>query len=98
MRKPWQDNTPCSFCSNIGTTLKRIKVNKVSDIIRTPFGVHIFKVVDKKPERKMSFEESNKKIHATLLHEAQEQAFHKWVEEIKKKSEIVIKYEILETF
>jgi peptidyl-prolyl cis-trans isomerase C/foldase protein PrsA len=75
----------------------KLKVNKVSDIIRTPFGVHIFKVVDKKPERKMSFEESKKKIHTTLLHEAQEQAFHKWVEEIKKKSEIVIKYEILET-
>jgi len=74
----------------------KLKVNKVSDIIRTPFGVHIFKVVDKKPERKMSFEESKKQIHTTLLHEAQEQAFHTWVEEIKKKSEIIIKYEILE--
>ena len=75
----------------------KLKVNKVSDIIRTPFGVHIFKVVDKKPERKMSFEESKKQIHTKLLHEAQEQAFHTWVEEIKKKSKIVIKYEILET-
>ncbi len=74
----------------------KLKVNKVSDIIRTPFGVHIFKVVDKKPERKMSFEESKKQIHARLLHEAQEQAFHKWVEEIKNKSEIIIKYEVLE--
>lgn len=75
----------------------KLKVNKVSDIIRTPFGVHIFKVVDKKPERKMSFEESKKQIHTTLLREAQEQAFHRWVEEIKKRSEIIIKYEILET-
>ncbi len=75
----------------------KLKVNKVSDIIRTPFGVHIFKVIDKKPERKMSFEESKKQIHAKLLREAQEQAFHKWVEEIKKKSEIIIKYEVLET-
>jgi hypothetical protein len=53
--------------------------------------------VDKKPERKMNFEESKKQIHATLLREAQEQAFHKWVEEIKTKSEIIIKYEVLET-
>ena len=75
----------------------KLKVNKVSDIIRTPFGVHIFKVIDKKPERKMSFEESKKQIHTQLLHEAQEQAFHKWVEEIKNKSEIIIKYEVLET-
>lgn len=75
----------------------KLKVNQVSDIIRTPFGVHIFKVVDKKPERKMSFEESKKQIHTKLLREAQEQAFHKWVEEIKEKSEIIIKYEVLET-
>ena len=75
----------------------KLEVNKVSDIIRTPFGVHIFKVIDKKPERKMSFEESKKQIHTQLLHEAQEQAFHKWVEEIKNKSEIIIKYEVLET-
>lgn len=75
----------------------KLKVNKVSDIIRTPFGVHIFKVVDKKRERKMSFEESKKQIHAILLREAQEQAFQRWVKEIKKKSEIIIKYEVLET-
>lgn len=75
----------------------KLKVDEVSDIIRTPFGVHIFKVVDKKPERKMNFEESKKQIYSKLLHEAQEQAFHEWVEEIKKKSEIIIKYEILET-
>lgn len=75
----------------------KLKVNKVSDIIRTPFGVHIFKVVDKKPERKMSFEESKRQIHTKLLREAQEQAFHKWVEDIKKNSEIIIKYEVLET-
>ncbi len=75
----------------------KLKVNKVSDIIRTPFGLHIFKVVDKKPERKMSFDESKKQIHTILLREAQEQAFHKWVEEIKLKSEIIIKYEVLET-
>jgi len=75
----------------------KLKVNKVSDIIRTPYGVHVFKVIDKKPERKMSFEESKKQIHTKLLREAQEKAFQAWVEEIKKKSEITIKYEVLET-
>jgi parvulin-like peptidyl-prolyl isomerase len=74
----------------------KLKINKVSDIIRTPYGVHVFKVIDKKPERKMSFEESKKQIHAKLLREAQERAFQKWVKEIKQKSEIIIKYEVLE--
>jgi parvulin-like peptidyl-prolyl isomerase len=74
----------------------KLKINKVSDIIRTPYGVNVFKVIDKKPERKMSFEESKKQIHAKLLREAQERAFQKWVKEIKQKSEIIIKYEVLE--
>lgn len=74
----------------------KLKINKVSDIIRTPYGVHVFKVIDKKPERKMSFEESKKQIHAKLLREAQERAFQKWVKEIKQKSEIIIKYEVFE--
>lgn len=73
----------------------KLKINKVSDIIRTPYGVHVFKVIDKKPERKMSFEESKKQIHAKLLREAQELAFQQWLEEIKQKSKIIIKNEVL---
>lgn len=74
----------------------QLKVNKVSDIIRTPYGVHVFKVVDKKPARKMNFEESRKKIFVKLLQEAQENAFNKWQNKIKNNSKIIIKYETLE--
>ncbi|MDH5761781.1 MAG: peptidylprolyl isomerase [Nitrospinota bacterium] len=74
-----------------------LDVGSVSDIIQTPYGFHIFKVVDKKPERNMNFEESQKQIHAKLLHEAQEKAFQKWVDEIRQKAEIIIKYEILDS-
>ncbi len=74
----------------------KLEVNKVSDIIRTPYGVHVFKVVDKKPARKMNFEESRKKILVKLLQEAQENAFNKWQNKIKNNSKIIIKYETLE--
>jgi len=77
--------------------LFRLKVNKVSDIIRTPYGHHIFKVVEKLPERKMSFEESKAEIYKKLLLEAQEKAFQSWLENLKSRSKIVINYEILET-
>lgn len=75
----------------------KLKINKVSGIIRTPFGYHIFKVVEKKPERNMSFKESKKQIHNKLLRKDQEEAFQKWVETIREKSEIVVYYDILET-
>lgn len=74
-----------------------LKVNRVSDIIRTPYGYHLFKVVDKKPERKMSFEESRKTIHKKLLREAQEAAFQTWLMKLKNQAEIEINYDALAT-
>ncbi|CCQ91459.1 putative Foldase protein prsA [Nitrospina gracilis 3/211] len=73
-----------------------LKVNKVSDIIRTPYGYHVFKVVDKKPERKMSFEESRDAIHKKLLREAQEKAFQTWLLKLKNHAKIEINYDALE--
>ena len=40
----------------------KLKINKVSNIIRTPYGFHLFKVVDKIKERKMNFQESKNRI------------------------------------
>ena len=75
----------------------KLDIGKVSDIIRTPFGYHIFKVEEKKPARNMNFEESKNQIQKSLLQERQELVFQKWVETIKEKSEIIIYYEVLET-
>lgn len=72
-----------------------LNVNKVSDIIQTPYGYHVFKVVDKKPERKMSFEESKESIHKKLLREAQEKAFQEWLMKLKNKAVIEINYDAL---
>jgi parvulin-like peptidyl-prolyl isomerase len=74
----------------------KLKINGVSDIIRTPYGYHLFKVVDKVKERKMSFDESKKQIEKILLEELQNRAFQKWLVQLKKESEIEIKYEFFE--
>jgi parvulin-like peptidyl-prolyl isomerase len=74
----------------------KLKINKVSDIIKTPYGFHLFKVVDKIKERKMDFEESKNRVKKTLLHKFQSQAFQKWLVKLKHDSKIEIKYETLE--
>jgi len=73
-----------------------LKVNKVSDIIHTPYGFHIFKVVDKVEERKMEFEESRARIKKILLRDLQEKAFQEWFLKLKKNARIDIKYDVLE--
>ncbi len=73
------------------------KLNKgeISNIIRTPYGSHLFQVVDKRKDSKMSYEESRKIIHDKLVRERQDEAFHEWLLEIKEKANIEIKNEIL---
>ena len=73
-----------------------LKINKVSDIIHTPYGFHLFKVVDKIQERKMEFEESKSRIKKRLLQNLQDKAFQDWFLELKRNARIDIKYDVLE--
>jgi parvulin-like peptidyl-prolyl isomerase len=74
----------------------KLKIDKVSGIIKTPYGFHLFKVVDKIEERKMDFEESKSKVKKILLQQLQDQAFQKWFLKLKQNAEIEIEYESLE--
>lgn len=74
----------------------KLKVKGISEIIRTPYGFHLFKVVDKVKERKMSFDESKSQIDRILLQEVQDKAFQKWLAQLKQNSVIEIKYDLLE--
>ena len=74
----------------------KLKINKVSDIIRTPYGFHLFKVVDKVQERKMEFEESRSSIKKILLKDLQDKAFQEWFLKLKRNARIDIKHDVLE--
>ncbi len=74
----------------------KLKKNKVSNIIKTPYGFHLLKVVDKIEERKMSFEESIGRVEKILLQDIQDKAFQDWFLKLKKNSKIEIEYDSLE--
>ena len=74
----------------------KLKINKVSDIIRTPYGFHLFKVVGKIQERKMDFKESRSSIKKILLRDLQDKAFQKWFLELKRNAQIDIKYDVFD--
>ncbi len=73
----------------------KLKKGEISNIIQTPYGSHLFKVVDKRKERKMSYAESRKIIHDKLVRERQDKAFHDWLLELKEHANIEIENEIL---
>ncbi len=77
-------------------TVFKLKVNGISDIICSPYGFHLFKVVDKVEDRKMGFDESKKQIEQVLLQGLQDKAFQKWMVQLKEKSVIEINYDFFE--
>mgnify|MGYP000350623670 CR=1 FL=1 len=44
----------------------QLKKNQVSEVLKTPYGYHIFKIVDVKTPRQLTFSESKKNITVIL--------------------------------
>ena len=74
----------------------KLKRDMVSRIIRTPYGFHLFKVVDRIKERKMNFKESKSKIEKILLQNLQDIAFREWLLKLKINARINIEYDLLQ--
>ncbi len=74
----------------------KLKTGNVSGIIKTPYGFHLFKVVDKIKERQMDFDESKTLIEKILLQDLQDKAFQDWFFKLKKNSRIEVNYALLQ--
>lgn len=65
-----------------------LKVNEVSDIVRTPFGFHVIKLVDRKKGQPMTFEQVKGQLQRRLLDERQSQRFQAWLKELEGGAKI----------
>lgn len=70
-------------------------VGKISSIIKTAYGYHIFTVEEVHPAKSMSASEAAERIRAQLTQERREKSFSEWVAGLKKKARISVNYQIL---
>ena len=84
-----------TIISEIGEVVFALELGEVSDIIKTEFGFHILKVLDKKPEIIKPVEEVKEDIIENLLPLKQREAFDNLLEELKSKVTIEINEEAL---
>jgi peptidyl-prolyl cis-trans isomerase C len=62
----------------------------LSEVIRSPYGYHIFKVEEKKESRSVSFEEARPRILQELKREKGEEAYRKWLKNLREKAKIKV--------
>ena len=65
-----------------------LKIGEVSNIVVTPFGYHLIKVYDKKPEGTIAYKKAKEKIIQYLRQEKSKKEINKYIEKLREKAEI----------
>lgn len=67
-----------------------LETGKVSPVVPTPYGFHIFQVLERRPGGLSSFEEVKETIRQKISAEKGSAAFQKWYDQFKKEAKIEI--------
>jgi len=72
-----------------------LAAGKISPIVKTVYGYHIFKMEELHPAKPMTPSEAVERIRAQLTQERREKLFAVWVAGLKEKARITVNYQIL---
>ncbi len=76
-------------------TIFNLRLNEISPIVQSPYGFHIFKILEIKPAKVNNFTESKEEVIAHIRANKEEVAFSTWLETLKAKAVIKKEYSVL---
>ncbi|MCX8118897.1 MAG: peptidyl-prolyl cis-trans isomerase [Desulfobacterota bacterium] len=67
-----------------------MEVGAISEVIKSPYGYHLFKVEEKLEPREIPFEEAKRSIQEKLERERGEEAYQRWLKELRSKAKVKV--------
>lgn len=67
-----------------------LEVGAISDVIKSPYGYHIFKLEEIVESKELSFEEAKKTILQKLEQEKAEEEYQRWLKQLKEKAKVKV--------
>ena len=67
-----------------------LEVRRLSQVIKTPYGFHLFEVLDKRPEGRFAFDEVKKEIETKLKAQKGREAFQAWFDKLRSVADIKV--------
>lgn len=87
--------SPGQLPEEFDDVISKLGAGQHSDVIKTPYGYHLFKVTKIIEPKKMDFEEARKDIRKNLIKEKEKDAYPRWLYNLKAGSKIIINDEYL---
>jgi peptidyl-prolyl cis-trans isomerase C len=66
----------------------KMNVGARSRVLKSPYGFHIYEVLKKEPEGRLSFNDAKAKLRAQLIERRSQELFSKWLEEQVRKTSV----------
>jgi parvulin-like peptidyl-prolyl isomerase len=67
-----------------------MEVGSISEVIKSPYGYHLFKLEEKIQPRQLPFEEVKAKIIQELRQKKGEEEYQRWIKELKGKTKVKV--------
>ena len=79
----------------MGKALFSLPVGKISPVIKSAYGFHIFQVIAKRPEGVQSLPDSIKEIETKLFYQKEDDFYKNWLEQLRTSFPVVINNDLL---
>jgi len=67
-----------------------LKPDEISEVVETPFGYHLIKVYEKKPEKMIAYADAEKNINRYLKQEKSKAEIERYIDQLREKADIKI--------